>query len=311
MVINRANGNIEHKDFLDLEVALPEGCVLVLNNSKVLKARLFGRINSYSKEVEVLLTKEVDKQTWECLAKPGKKLKSGTHIKFGDNLEGVVIVTNEDGSKIIEFRSTNFHNEIEKLGHTPLPPYIPGSQATDREYQTVYANTLGSVAAPTAGLHFTGRVFEKLKKRGIEAHFVTLHVGRGTFEPVKTDVITDHKMHSEWFTVSKETAAALNAAKKSGKKIVAVGTTSVRVLESCCNEQGLLKPTSDETDIFIYPGYKWKFVDHMITNFHLPKSTLLMLISSFAGSKLIKEAYNTAMLEKYRFYSFGDSMLIL
>ncbi len=300
MVIDRASGEIKHRRFLDLPDALPKNCVLVFNNSKVLKARLHGDIG------EILLTKELSPLTWECLAKPGKKFRAGSEIKFGNDLTGEVIKTNEDGSKIIKFSGKN----LEEVGETPLPPYLKGSKATHDQYQTIYAKPKGSVAAPTAGLHFTNRIFDALKERRIETHFVTLHVGRGTFEPVKTDSIQDHKMHSEWFTLSKETAQALNQAKKDGKKIVAVGTTSVRVLESCCHD-GLLQPRSGETDIFIHPGYKWKFTGAILTNFHLPKSTLLMLISSFAGKDLVDRAYQEAINEKYRFYSFGDSMLIL
>ncbi len=325
MVINRSDGSIKHKSFLDLPDLLPKDCVLVFNNSKVLKARLFGKIEqgapqgaqphmnssfAKAKHIEILLTKELEEKTWECLAKPGKKLREGVKIRFSDNLIGHVVKTNKDGSKIIKFEVENFHEEVENIGHTPLPPYIRNSKASPDQYQTVYADPMGSVAAPTAGLHFTDEIFTALKTRGIETHFVTLHVGRGTFEPVKTDSVKDHKMHSEWFTLNEETAQALNAAKKAGKKIVAIGTTSVRVLESCASNNQL-KAHSGETDIFIYPGYEWRFVDHMITNFHLPKSTLLMLISSFANKDLIDRAYQEAISEKYRFYSFGDSMLIL
>lgn len=304
MVVNRTNGTIKHHIFSELPTLLPKNCVLVFNNSKVLKARLF------SGKTEILLTKEISPQTWECLAKPGKKLKAGTEIVFSKNLKGIVLKTQEDGSKIIRFESENFHEELEKIGHTPIPPYIKNSQAKHEQYQTIYADPKGSIAAPTAGLHFTNEVFANLKKREIGTHFVTLHVGRGTFEPVKTESILDHKMHSEWFTLDEKTANALNQAKLEGKKIIAVGTTSVRVLESCA-KKGTLEPESGETNIFIYPSYKWQFVDHMLTNFHLPKSTLLMLISSFSGQKLIQKAYQTAIEEKYRFYSFGDSMLII
>jgi len=310
MIVNSTDESIQHRSFLDLPTALPKNCVLVFNNSKVLKARLFGKIKGYEKTVEILLAKELKDKTWECLAKPGKKLREGTRIRFSNNLTGRVKQTNEDGSKVIEFSAKNFHKEVENIGHTPLPPYIKDSKASDDQYQTIYAQPKGSVAAPTAGLHFTDRIFKSLEKRDIETHFVTLHIGRGTFEPVKTDSIKDHKMHCEWFTMSEKTAQALNKAKQEGRKIVAVGTTSVRVLESC-TKNGVLEPKSGNTDIFIYPGYKWRFVDHMVTNFHLPKSTLLMLISSFAGKKLIDQAYQKAISEKYRFYSFGDSMLII
>ncbi|MFA6527949.1 MAG: tRNA preQ1(34) S-adenosylmethionine ribosyltransferase-isomerase QueA [Candidatus Gracilibacteria bacterium] len=312
MVVKRETGEILHKRFSDLPALLSKNAVLVFNNSKVLKARLYGKILNYSKEVEILLTKELDNNTWECLAKPGKKLKENTEMEFEKGLKGLVIKENLDGSKIIKFLNTkNLHKTLDEIGETPLPPYLKGSKAKPEQYQTIYANPKGSVAAPTAGLHFTNEIFEELKKRGIETHFVTLHVGRGTFEPVKVDNIKDHKMHSEWFTLDEKTAESLNKAKKEGKRIIAVGTTSVRVLESCTNKNGKLEPKSDNTNIFIYPGYDWKFIDHMFTNFHLPKSTLLMLISSFAGKELIKKAYQEAIQEKYRFFSFGDAMLIL
>jgi len=312
MVIDRKTGKISHKKFTDLPSLIPQNAVLVFNNSKVLKARLFGNIASYQKEVEILLTKEIEKNIWECLAKPGKKLKENTQINFKNKLKGLITKENTDGSKIIKFPEVkNLHDTIDEIGETPLPPYLKGSKATPEQYQTIYANPSGSVAAPTAGLHFTPNIFSELKKRGIETHFVTLHVGRGTFEPVKTDNIEEHKMHSEWFTINEETATALNKAKSEGKEIIAVGTTSVRVLESATDINGKLKPKSGETTIFIYPSYDWKFVDHMLTNFHLPKSTLLMLISSFASKELIERAYQEAIREKYRFFSFGDSMLIL
>lgn len=307
MFIDRKSGKIKHKKFLDLPKILDKNSVLIFNDSKVIKARLYGKIPA---KVEILLTKKLSQNIWECLCKPGKKLKIGTSIYFNKELSGKVIKINSDGSRIIKFSSKkNFEKIIEKLGHTPLPPYIKGSKAKHSQYQTIYAKKNGSVAAPTAGLHFTKKVFLDLKKHGVETYFVTLHVGRGTFEPVKVDNIQDHKMHSEWFTIDKKTAAALNDAKLSGKKIVAVGTTTVRVLESCA-KNGKLTAKSGETDIFIYPGYKWQFVDQIITNFHLPKSTLLMLISSFAGKELVDHAYQEAIKKKYRFYSFGDSMLI-
>lgn len=302
MVVNRETGEISHRKFLDLPEILPENSVLVFNDSKVLKARLFGDLG------EVLLTKKIEGTTWECLVKPGRKFKEGSKVKF-DGLEGEVIKINEDGSRIIKFGS-NLDEAVEEIGHTPLPPYIKDSQTTHDQYQTIYAKDKGSVAAPTAGLHFTDKVFKELEEKGIGKEFLTLHVGRGTFEPVKVDSVRDHKMHSEWFTLSPETAESLNAAKQESKHIVSVGTTTTRVLESC-SDNGHIEPQSGETDIFIFPGYKWQFVDHLLTNFHLPKSTLLMLISSLASKELIDRAYEEAIKEKYRFYSFGDSMLIL
>ncbi|HAU39632.1 MAG: S-adenosylmethionine-tRNA ribosyltransferase-isomerase, S-adenosylmethionine:tRNA ribosyltransferase-isomerase [Candidatus Peregrinibacteria bacterium GW2011_GWF2_43_17] len=308
MVIDRKSKKITHKKFFDLPKILNKNCVLVFNDSKVIKARLFGKIPA---KIEILLTKKLDKNLWECLCKPGKKLKIGTNIRFNKDLSGKVTKINKDGSRIIKFSSKkDFKKIIEKLGHTPLPPYIKGSKAKSSQYQTIYAKEDGSVAAPTAGLHFTKKVFSDLEKKGIATYFVTLHVGRGTFEPVKVDDIKDHKMHSEWFTIDNKTATALNNAKTSGKKILAVGTTTVRVLESCA-KNGKLTSTSGETNIFIYPGYKWQFVDKMLTNFHLPKSTLLMLVSSFAGKTLIQKAYKTAIMKKYRFYSFGDVTLMV
>ncbi len=307
MVIDRKSKKITHKKFFDLPEILDGNCVLVFNDSKVIKARLFGKIPA---KVEVLLAKKLGKNLWECLCKPGKKFKIGTNIYFNKDLSGKVTKINKDGSRIIKFSpKKDFKKIIEKLGHTPMPPYIKNSKATHSQYQTIYAKEDGSVAAPTAGLHFTKEIFSKLKKKSIETYFVTLHIGRGTFEPVKTDHIEDHKIHSEWFTIDDKTATALNKAKLSDKKIIAVGTTTVRVLESC-TKNGKLTPKSGETDIFIYPGYKWQFVDKMLTNFHLPKSTLLMLVSSFAGKTLIREAYKEAIRKKYRFYSFGDVMLI-
>ncbi|MBU1018599.1 MAG: tRNA preQ1(34) S-adenosylmethionine ribosyltransferase-isomerase QueA [Patescibacteria group bacterium] len=303
MIVDRNSDQILHKKFSDLPEILPKNCVLVFNDSKVLKAKLKGNI------AEILLTKEIEKNTWECLGKPGKKLKIGTKIKFGPDLEGKVMEINEDGSRIIKF-TEDLEEKLEEIGQTPLPPYLKGSKAKDEQYQTIYAREKGSVAAPTAGLHFTEDIFQKLSEKGIKTAFVTLHVGRGTFEPVKSDQIEDHTMHSEWFTISPETAAMLNEAKKQGKKIVSVGTTTTRVLESCTTN-GMIKPQSAETDIFIYPGYKWQFIDHLLTNFHLPKSTLLMLISALAGKELIDRAYKEAIEEKYRFFSFGDSMLII
>jgi len=308
MVIDRKSGEIKHKKFFNLPGILDKNSVLVFNDSKVIKARLYGKIPA---KVEILLTKQLKKNIWECLCKPGKKLKLGTDINFNKDLSGKVIKINEDGSRMIKFSTKkDFEKIIEKLGHTPLPPYIKGSKAKSSQYQTIYAKKNGSVAAPTAGLHFTKKLFSNLKKKGVKTYFVTLHVGRGTFEPVKVDDIREHKMHSEWFSIDKKTAKELNKAKLSGKKIIAVGTTTVRVLESSA-KNGKLTPKSGETDIFIYPGYKWRFADQILTNFHLPKSTLLMLVSSFAGKTLIKKAYNTAISKKYRFYSFGDAMIIL
>lgn len=307
MVLNK--GRIDHKHIRDLPNILNANDVLVFNQTKVFPARLHGLIED--KNVEILLHREIKDGIWECLVKPGKKFRKGSLVGFGE-IKATVIQVNTDGSRLLEFNrhGQNLNKIIDQIGETPLPPYIKNSQATPGQYQTTYAKERGSVAAPTAGLHFTKEILQKLSEKGVEQHFVTLHVGRGTFEPVKVDLVADHKMHSEWFSLSAETAAALNKAKQSGKRIIAVGTTTNRVLESC-TQNDLLIPQNAETDIFIIPGYKFKFVDALLTNFHLPKSTLLMLVSALAGKNQIKKAYQIAIAQKYRFFSFGDAMLIL
>lgn len=307
MVLNK--GQIKHCHIYDLTKILDSNDVLVFNQTKVFPARLHGQIEG--KEVEILLHREIKGGTWECLVKPGKKFIKGALVDF-KKTKATVIQINGDGSRLLKFdtRGHNLDKIIDQIGEMPLPPYIKNSQSTPDQYQTTYAKERGSVAAPTAGLHFTKKLLKKLHEKGVEQYFVTLHVGRGTFEPVKTDLVADHKMHSEWFSLSPKTAAALNQAKQAGKKIIAVGTTTNRVLESC-TKNNLLIPQNDETDLFIIPGYKFKFVDSLITNFHLPKSTLLMLVSALAGKKQITKAYQTAIKQKYRFFSFGDAMLIL
>jgi S-adenosylmethionine:tRNA ribosyltransferase-isomerase len=303
------DNQITHRHIYDLPEILGPNDVLVFNETEVFPARLYGQI--HDKPVEILLHREVENGVWECLAKPGKRFKEGSLIKFGE-LKATVIQINEDGSRILQFdKNGNKLNQIiDQIGETPLPPYIKHSQSSPEQYQTTYAKNRGSVAAPTAGLHFTTELLEKLKQNGVEQHFVTLHVGRGTFEPVKADNIADHKMHAEWFTLSPETAAALNTAKKANKRIISVGTTTNRVLESC-STQGQLTAQTDETTLFITPGYEFQFTDALLTNFHLPKSTLLMLVSALAGKPLIDHAYQEAIIKKYRFFSFGDAMLIL
>lgn len=309
MMLDKKTKTIEHRTIQDLPKILTKNDVLVFNETQVFPARLHGTIDE--KPIEILLHKEINLSTWECLVKPGKRFKEGAIVHFGE-LQGTITQINEDGSREITFQegATKLHEIIDKIGETPLPPYIKESTSQPKQYQTVYAKNRGSVAAPTAGLHFTQELLENLKKKGIEQHFVTLHVGRGTFEPVKAENIKDHQMHSEWFEISPETANALNKAKSEGKRIIAVGTTTNRVLESC-SKKGHITPKTGETELFITPGYKFQFVDGLLTNFHLPKSTLLMLVSALAEKELILHAYQEAIAQKYRFFSFGDAMLIL
>jgi S-adenosylmethionine:tRNA ribosyltransferase-isomerase len=309
MIVNSGTQTLQDKQVEDLTELLTDNDVLVFNETKVFPARLHGNINE--KPVEILLHRELTPNQWECLTKPGKRFKMEAIINFG-TFSAKVVTINPDGSRILEFSEskTRLQTLIDTHGETPLPPYIQESHSKPEQYQTVYAKSRGSVAAPTAGLHFTPELLKKLKEKGVEQHFVTLHVGRGTFEPVKADLISEHTMHNEWLELTEETAAALNNAKKSGKRIIAVGTTTVRTLESC-SKNGTLTAQKRDTDLFITPGYEFQFVDGMITNFHLPKSTLLMLISALAGKDLIFQAYEDAITKKYRFYSFGDAMLIL
>jgi len=300
MCVNKGSMLITHHHFYDLPDLLHRNDVLVLNKSKVIPARIrFGN-------KEILLLRKLDENVWNAMVKPGRFFREHETFAINDSLLVNIQSVLDDGTRIIKFTG-NF--DLSKIGEPPFPPYIKNTRATIGNYQTIYADEDGSVAAPTAGLHFTNDLFDRLKKKGISMEFVTLHVGLGTFQPVKTEVLIDHKMHSEWFSLSKSTADRLNAAKKDGKRIIAVGTTSVRVLESCV-ENDILLPQSGETDIFIYPGYEFKYVDGIITNFHLPKSTLLMLVSAFAGKDLIMRAYTEAVNEKYRFYSFGDAMFL-
>lgn len=309
MVLDRAERSIKHHQFFELPELLDKDTALVFNESKVIPARIKFKMDKTN--AEILLVKPVRDDTWECMARPGHKFRPKTKGTVNSELNFNVKDVTPHGLKVIKFDCDDFSGWLKKRGHTPTPPYIKDYAGPAERYQTVYAKTEGSVAAPTAGFHFTERVFEKLKAKGIQTEFVTLHVGLGTFQPVKTDDITEHKIHSEWFSLSDDTAERLNKAKAEGKKICAVGTTSVRVLESCCGDDGCLAPRSGETDIFIYPGYKWKFIDHLITNFHVPKSTLLMLMSAFAPPDFIFRAYEEAKKEGYRFFSFGDSMMIV
>ena len=312
MVLNRANQTIEHKTFKDIIDYLEPGDCLVRNNTKVIPARLYGKKATGAK-IEFLLLNRIEGDIWECIVRPGHKLKPGTEVEFGDGiLKAKVLDVMEGGTRKVEFKYEGIFNEIlDKIGLMPLPPYIHESLKDNDRYQTVYAKYEGSAAAPTAGLHFTPELFEKIKAKGIDVANVTLHVGIGTFRPVKVENVEEHHMHSEHFYIKQEDADKINNAKKNGKRVIAVGTTSCRVLETIADENGMVKPTEGDTQIFIYPGYKYKCLDGLVTNFHLPESTLIMLVSALAGRDYIMRAYNEAVKERYRFFSFGDAMLIL
>lgn len=313
MVVDKENGTIVHKYFYDVIAYLEEGDTLVLNDTKVLPARLIGEKVDTKAVIEVLLLKNIEKDKWECLTRPARRIKEGTIVSFGDGiLKAKCIKVKEEGIREYEFLYDGIFLEIlERLGTMPLPPYIHEKLKDQSMYQTVYAKEFGSAAAPTAGLHFTKELLEKIKRKGINICYVTLHVGLGTFRPVSVEKIEDHEMHSEYYTMSKEVAEVLNKTKASGKKIISVGTTSCRVLETIASKyDGKFMKDNGFTKIFIYPGYKFQGIDTLITNFHLPKSTLLMLVSALAGKELILKAYKTAVDEKYRFFSFGDAMII-
>lgn len=312
MVLDKKTGEIQHKIFKDILDYLKPGDCLVLNNTKVIPARLFGVKEGTQAKIEILLLKRKENDIWETLVKPGKKAKPGTKIIFGDGLlVGEVIDVVEDGNRLIQFSYEGIFEEIlDQLGQMPLPPYITHTLKDKNRYQTVYAKYDGSAAAPTAGLHFTKELLEKVKAKGIDIAEVTLHVGLGTFRPVKVENVLDHHMHSEFYMVSAEAAEKINATKDRGGRIISVGTTSTRTLESAADENGRLKECSGWTEIFIYPGYKFKLIDCLITNFHLPQSTLVMLVSALAGREHVLAAYEEAVKEKYRFFSFGDAMLI-
>lgn len=312
MVVNRNTKEIEHKHFYDLIDYLKEGDTLVLNNSRVFHARLFGIKEETGAKIETFVLKPLSNNMFEVMIKPAKRLKNGTIVKFDDNLSMQVVEKYDEGlAKVKFFGCDDVFSYIDKIGTVPLPPYIKEKLDDDDRYQTVYSKDKGSAAAPTAGLHFTKELLEKINDKGINICYVTLHVGLGTFRPVKEDDISNHKMHSEFFIISEETAKIINDTKKRGKDVFAVGTTTVRTLESCYQKYGDIRPVSMNTDIFIYPGYEFKVIDHLITNFHLPKSTLLMLISAFYNKDDILKAYEEAIKERYRFFSFGDAMLII
>lgn len=312
MVLDKKTGEVHHKHFTDILEYLHPGDCLVINNTKVIPARLFGAKEGTQAKIEVLLLKRKENDIWETLVKPGKKAKPGTRIIFGDGLlTGEVIDVVEEGNRLIQFRYEGIFEEIlDQLGQMPLPPYITHQLKDKNRYQTVYAKYDGSAAAPTAGLHFTEELLQKVKDMGVEIAEVTLHVGLGTFRPVKVENVLDHHMHSEFYMVSQEAADKINAAKDRGNRVIAVGTTSTRTLEAASDEKGRLRETSGWTDIFIYPGYQFKVIDALITNFHLPQSTLVMLVSALAGREQVLNAYQIAVQEKYRFFSFGDAMLI-
>lgn len=311
MVLDKVSGEITHKQFFDVIDYLQSGDCLVMNDSRVLPARLLGH-RPTGGAVELLLLRDLGDNRWECLAKPGRKLQEGQEVVFGSGeLTATVVSVKEDGNRIVEFKYQGIFLEVlERLGKMPLPPYIKAELQDQERYQTVYSREVGSAAAPTAGLHFTNELLEKIRAKGVKTAFITLHVGLGTFRPVKAEDISQHHMHSELCMMSDETAALLNETKAAGKRVVCVGTTSCRTLESLVNADGSFEAKSRWTDIFIYPGYSFKAMDGLITNFHLPESTLVMLVSAFAGCDNVLKAYETAVRQKYRFFSFGDAMYI-
>ena len=313
LIYDRAKKEISHKHFYDVIDYLNEGDTLIVNDSRVLPARIYGTKIPTGANVEYLLLKQKEEKVWETLVKPGKKARTGDKFSFGDGImTATVIDVLEDGNRIVQFEcENNFFETLDKIGQMPLPPYIHEKLKDKERYQTVYSHELGSAAAPTAGLHFTKELIEKIKDKGVNIGYVTLHVGLGTFRPVKVDDVTTHKMHSEHFEVPKETADLIRETKENGKRVIAVGTTSCRTLESVAEKYGEVVPCNGWTDIFIYPGFEFKVLDGLITNFHLPESTLIMLVSAFAGYEETMEVYKTAVEEKYRFFSFGDSMCIL
>lgn len=312
MVLDRQTGDVEHRHFTDILEYLHPGDCLVINNTKVIPARLFGVKEDTQAKIEVLLLKRKENDIWETLVKPGKKAKPGTKLVFGDGLlTAEVVDVVEEGNRLIQFHYDGIFEEIlDQLGQMPLPPYITHQLKDKNRYQTVYAKYDGSAAAPTAGLHFTKELLQKVKDMGVDIAEVTLHVGLGTFRPVKVENVLDHHMHSEFYMVSQEAADKINRAKENGHRVIAVGTTSTRTLEAAADENGRLHETSGWTEIFIYPGYQFKVIDALITNFHLPQSTLVMLVSALAGREHVLHAYEIAVKERYRFFSFGDAMLI-
>lgn len=311
LMLDKRTGDTKHETFKNVIDYLNPGDCLVLNNTKVIPARLIGNRETGG-AVEVLLLKRHGSDVWECLVKPGKKCKPGAKLVFGDGiLKAEVMDTVEEGNRLIQFEYEGIFEEVlDKLGEMPLPPYITHKLQDKNRYQTVYAKYEGSAAAPTAGLHFTNELLKKIEEKGVKIAYVTLHVGLGTFRPVKVDNVLEHHMHSEYYEITKEAADTINEAKKRGNKVICVGTTSCRTIESAADENGHLEPKCDNTEIFIYPGYKFKVLDELITNFHLPESTLVMLVSALAGKDNVLNAYEEAIKERYRFFSFGDAMFI-
>lgn len=311
LVLDKETGEVSHEIFHNIINYLEKGDCLVLNDSRVLPARLLGVREDTGSPMEFLLLNRKENDIWEVIVRPGKRAKPGRHFVFGDELKAEVLDIVNDGNRLVKFEYEGIFEEVlDRLGEMPLPPYIT-EKLTDRErYQTVYSKNDGSAAAPTAGLHFTKELLEEIKNKGVEIAYVTLHVGLGTFRPVKVDVIEEHKMHSEFYILDQENADKINNARANGGRIISVGTTSTRTLETIADEDGSVKPSTGWTDIFIYPPYKFKTVDRLITNFHLPESTLLMLVSSLAGKENIMNAYQTAIENEYRFFSFGDAMFI-
>ncbi|MBQ8497472.1 MAG: tRNA preQ1(34) S-adenosylmethionine ribosyltransferase-isomerase QueA [Clostridia bacterium] len=320
MVLDKETGEIEHRIFRDITEYLRPGDVLVVNDSKVIPARIYGKKiredGTEGADCEFLLLRQRSLDLWETIVRPGKRLKEGARVRFGNGLlDAVISDVTEDGNRIVHFeydktRGRNLYSILDEIGRMPLPPYITEELKNNSDYQTVYAREEGSAAAPTAGLHFTEELLDKIRAMGIEVVPVMLHVGLGTFRPVKADAITDHVMHSEFFTVTEESAEKINRARANGGRIIAVGTTSCRTLESASTDDGIVHPMCDDTGIFIYPGYRFKAVDALITNFHLPQSTLIMLVSAFSNREIVMNAYETAVKEEYRFFSFGDAMFI-
>ncbi|MBE6899179.1 MAG: tRNA preQ1(34) S-adenosylmethionine ribosyltransferase-isomerase QueA [Ruminococcaceae bacterium] len=313
MHLNRESGEVEHRHFYDIIDLLEPGDLLVLNNSRVIPARLIGEREDTHSPIEFLLLKQKDLDVWEILVRPGKHAKIGKRFVFGGGLlKAEVIDIVEEGNRIVKFEHEgNIYNVLDEIGQMPLPPYITEKLEDKERYQTVYSDPIGSAAAPTAGLHFTEELLERIRAKGVKTAFVTLHVGLGTFRPVKVEDFENHIMHTEHYMLPEETAKLINETKAAGHRVIAVGTTSCRTLESVASKFGEIKADDDDTSIFIYPGYKFKVLDGLITNFHLPESTLIMLVSAFAGYENVMNAYKTAVEEKYRFFSFGDSMAIL
>lgn len=311
MVVDRITGQREDKHFYDIIDYLNEGDLLVMNDTRVIPARLFGHRPEKEEKIEVFLLENIEKDKWEVLVKPGKKMKIGTQCIFSYELSLEVVDIKEDGNRVVEFSYEGIFQEIlDRLGNMPLPPYIKEKLKDKERYQTVYSKNPGSVAAPTAGLHFTKELLKKIEDKGVKLAFITLNVGLGTFRPVKVDDVKNHKMHSEYYQISKETADLINETKKNNKRIISTGTTTTRTLESVFKKNGQIKEDSGWTDIFIYPGFKFNVIDCQITNFHLPKSTLIMLVSALASKEIILDAYKDAVEKKYRFFSFGDAMFL-